>query len=126
MVDTKLISTDRLDVNQLKKTIVQINMADIAIRGLDCVSIHIDDFLAQLQGQQAEKCLEEGKLLKELLGRTKSEIEKDAYTLRQQRDNASLYYQIFMVSRAVKIAYGSLFASSLAVLLIILQAVHIL
>lgn len=125
-VDMKLVSTDHLDTKQLKKTIARIFVADVAVRGLQYLRIHSDDFLAESQKIKAQECIEQGKLLKKLIDRTIDEIEADANALKQQRDNASLYYQIFMVSRAVKIAYGSLIVSSLAILLTALQALHLL
>jgi hypothetical protein len=67
----------------------------------------------------AEKLMKSIDITSELI---KMEIEKQ----KEQLGNVNLFYQNYMVERAIKIAYASLFVSALAFLLTVLQAVHIL
>jgi hypothetical protein len=55
----------------------------------------------------------------------KNGIESESKQLSTELENVNLYYQNFKVSETVKIAYASLFISTIAFLLTILQALHV-
>jgi hypothetical protein len=64
--------------------------------------------------------------IRELVDFQISNVERDIGKLNLQLENVNLYYQNKMVSIAVKVAYASLLVSSLAFILTILQATHII
>ncbi|MCW4000239.1 MAG: hypothetical protein NWE93_08360 [Candidatus Bathyarchaeota archaeon] len=125
-VDMTLLLCGNFDRKQLKITMVRITAADVALRGLECIRYHTDDFVNDSKKRKELTCVNKGNSLKELINRIINELEKDSESLKQQCNNASLYYQILMVSRAVKIAYASFAVSSFAFALTILQAIHII
>lgn len=125
-LDVKLFLSGKLDFNQMKKVMYRRIGTDLVIRSINYIERHIDSYQACSEKLEVKECINASKTLLEFISQVKNRMESETNDLKRQLDNVNLFYQNFMVSKAVMIAALSLAISSGAVLLTILQALHII
>jgi len=120
-IDTKLVQTGKLDFQQFRKIITRMSRADDVLRVPNQISLHIDYFLGVCTENGLERPAKTTRLfIEHNLNRVIDWVKSDGERYANQIDRCNLYFQNVLKSRTFKVAIGSLFVSSLAVLLTIL------
>lgn len=120
-IDMKLVQTGKLDFQQFRKIIARMSRADDALLGLNRISLYINSFLNLCSRKGLDKQAETTRIFIEgVLNRAIEWVKSDAERYANQIDRCNLYFQNVLKSRTFKVAIGSLFVSSVAVLLTIL------
>jgi hypothetical protein len=143
----KIFLSKKIDLNLMKRMALRIDNGHSAIRGL----YSIKDFVTLYEKKYRQNFSENPKVvathLDEVLDKVKENrmlalnleelldyeikiVSNDIEKYKVQLENANLYFQNFMVSRAVKVAYASLIASGFAFILtivgLLLQSLNII
>jgi vacuolar-type H+-ATPase subunit H len=124
-IDVMLFETRKVDFKQMKKIMIRRHFDNSSLNLLGEMEATISRYKSFCEQMNLQKQISTIIFVQQALEIVKNGIESESKQLSTELENVNLYYQNFKVSETVKIAYASLFISTIAFLLTILQALHV-